>query len=235
MNINIFKTKEEVSDKLSDYIIKHHLYSSIALSGGSTPLQLFNDLFKKLSEKKNLETKFFWVDERCVPPDSTDSNYKMAKENLFSSSIFREENIFRVRGELDPIVEVKSYSDLLRKELKIKNGLPYFDLIILGLGDDGHTASLFPHEFKSFKNQNDCVIASHPSSGQKRISLSEKIINNAKEVIFHVTGSNKKTVIDEIISKKDNFANYPATYIEPLSKNLSWYLDFDAADKLIND
>ena len=232
MNINIYKTKEELSDKLSDYIIQNHLNGSIALSGGSTPLLLFKDLSKKLKERRNLNTKFFWVDERCVPPESDESNYKMAKENLFINNIFNSQNIFRIKGEIEPEKELINYNNILSENLLIDKKIPSFDLIILGLGDDGHTASLFPHEFLNFRDKEDCIIASHPSSGQKRISLSEKIINNAKEVIFHVTGSGKKYVIDEIINKRGNYKSYPASYISPKSTNLSWYLDFESSEML---
>ena len=234
MNINIYKTKEEVSDKLSDHILKNHINNSIALSGGSTPLLLFKDLAKKLSERRDLNTKFFWVDERCVPPDSEESNYKMAKENLFINNIFKPKNIYRIKGENNPKNEVINYSNILKKNLSIHKNIPSFDLIILGLGNDGHTASLFPHEFINFRDKEDCLVASHPSSGQKRISLSEKIINNAKEVIFHVTGSGKKYVIDEIINKRGNYKSYPGSYINPTSTNFSWYLDFDASEMLTN-
>ena len=232
MNIKIFKTKEELSDKLSDYIIKNHLDSSIALSGGSTPLLLFKSLSNKLSSSIDLNTKFYWVDERCVEPNSDDSNYKMAKENLFINNIFKSENIYRIKGENDPFEEVINYNKILRETLPVKNNIARFDLIILGLGDDGHTASLFPHEFISLRDRENCLVASHPSSGQKRISLSEKIINNAKEVIFHVTGSGKKYIIDEIINKKGNYKLYPGSFIDPKSTKLSWYLDFDASEML---
>jgi len=232
MSIKIFKTKEELSDKLSDYIIDHHLDSSIALSGGSTPLLLFKSLSNKLSSSIDLNTKFYWVDERCVEPNSDDSNYKMAKENLFINKIFKSENIYRIKGENDPFEEVINYNNILRKTLTVKNNIATFDLIILGLGDDGHTASLFPHEFLSFRDKEDCLVASHPLSGQKRISLSEKIINNAKEVIFHITGSGKKYIIDDIINKKGNYKSYPGSFIDPKSTNLSWYLDFDASEML---
>ena len=232
MNINIYKTKEELSDKLSDYVINNHLDSSIAISGGSTPLLLFKSLSTKLSSSKNLDTKFYWVDERCVPPDSEESNYKMAKENLFTNNIFKSENIYRIKGENDPFEEVINYNNILKENLSVKNNIARFDLIILGLGDDGHTASLFPHEFKNLRDKEQCIVATHPSSGQKRISLSEKIINNAKEVIFHVTGAGKKYVVDEIINNRGNYKSYPASYINPESANLSWYLDFEASEML---
>ena len=232
MNIKIYKTKEELSDKLSDYIIKNHINSSIAISGGSSPKILFKTLSEKLKIKINIDTKFFWVDERCVSPDSEESNYKMTKENLFRYNIFKPENIFRIKGENDPEKELVEYNRILKKNLKLENNIPKFDLIILGLGEDGHTASLFPHEFLKFRNKEECLIATHPNSGQKRISLSEKIINNANEVIFYVPGSGKKYVVDEIINKRGNFNSYPASYIKPVSGKLSWYLDFDSSEML---
>tara|TARA_B100000902_G_scaffold400056_1_gene475299 strand:+ start:10219 stop:10956 length:738 start_codon:yes stop_codon:yes gene_type:complete len=235
MNINIYKTKEELSDKLSNYIIENHLESSIALSGGSTPILLFKSIKDKLSEFHNLKTKFYWVDERCVSPDSQESNYKMTKENLFGGNIFNPENIYRIKGENDPANEVISYNNQLKESLPLDGSIPILDLVILGLGDDGHTASLFPHEFLNFRNINECLVATHPTSGQKRISLSEKIINNAKEVIFHVTGSGKKHVIDKIINKRDNYKSFPGSYIKPKSSNLSWYLDFDASEMLTKE
>ena len=143
------------------------------------------------------------------------------------------ENIFRIKGENDPEEEVINYSKTLRKNLKLVNNLPSFELVILGLGDDGHTASIFPHELEKFKESTDCVLATHPTSGQNRISLSEKIINNSKEIIFHVSGSGKKYVVDNIINKRGDYIKYPASHIKPNpGSKISWYLDFEAADNL---
>ena len=232
MNINIYKSKEELSDKLSDYLINNHLDSKIAISGGSSPIILFNKLSQKLNNESNLETKFFWVDERCVPPYSDESNYKMAKESLFKNNIFKSQNIYRIKGEIEPEEELINYNKTLKQNLNLRNNIPEFDLIILGLGEDGHTASLFPHEFMKFRDKEECIIATHPESGQKRISLSEKIINNAKEVIFYVPGSGKKHVVNEIINKRGNHISYPASYIKPIFGKFSWYLDFDAAEMI---
>lgn len=232
MNINIYKSKEELSDKLSDYLINNHLDSKIAISGGSSPKILFNKLSQKLNNESNLETKFFWVDERCVPPYSDESNYKMTKESLFKNNIFKSQNIYRIKGEIEPEEELINYNKTLKQNLNLRNNIPEFDLIILGLGEDGHTASLFPHEFMKFRDKEECIIATHPESGQKRISLSEKIINNAKEVIFYVPGSGKKHVVNEIINKSGNHKSYPASYIKPIFGKFSWYLDFDAAEML---
>ena len=231
MNIYIYKTPDELADKLADHIISKYLSKNIALSGGSTPLKLFIALSKKIKNLDN-DMKFFWVDERCVPPESDDSNYKTAKSFLFNSKKIKKENIYRIKGENSPEEEVIRYSHVLRNKIDIVNNIPSFDLVILGLGDDGHTASIFPYELKKFKNESNCVVATHPSSGQKRISLSEKIINNSKEIIFHVTGSNKSKITDEIINEYNNHFSYPASHIKPNNGKISWYIDNDAAKNL---
>jgi len=119
MDINIYKTPEELNDKLADHIINNHLNKNIALSGGSTPLNLFKALSKKLDSIDN-ECKFYWVDERCVPPESDDSNYKMANSFLFCSNNIKKENIFRIKGENDPENELIDYNKILKKKLKLK-------------------------------------------------------------------------------------------------------------------
>jgi len=236
MDIKIYKTSNELSENLSDYIINHFILKdkNIAISGGSTPIELFKSLSQKLGKSKRIYANFYWIDERCVPPNSEESNFKSANEYLFKKININYDNINRIIGENDPEAEVKRYSDLLTKNLDSKNDLPSLDLSILGLGDDGHTASIFPYQFEKFKNINECLIATHPLSKQKRVSLSRNLINNSKEIIFHVTGNGKTTVVDEIINEIGNHKSYPASSIKQSSGKLSWYLDFDAAEKLTN-
>jgi len=236
MDIKIYKTSNELSENLSDYIINHFIlkHKNIAISGGSTPIELFKSLSQKLGKSKRIDANFYWIDERCVPPNSEESNFKSANEYLFKKININHDNINRIIGENDPKAEVKRYFNLLTKNLDSKNNLPSLDLSILGIGDDGHTASIFPYQFEEFKNINECLIATHPLSKQKRVSLSRNLINNSKEIIFHVTGNGKTTVVDEIINKIGNHKSYPASSIKTSSGKLSWYLDFDAAEKLTN-
>ena len=234
MDIKIYKTSEELAEKLSDYIIDHFIlkHKNIAISGGSTPIELFKSISQKLGKSKRIEANFYWIDERCVSPNSEESNFKLANEYLFKNINIHHNNINRIIGENDPKVEVKRYSDLLTKNLDSINNLPSLDLSILGIGNDGHTASIFPYQREKFQNINQCLLAKHPISKQKRVTLSQNLINNSKEIIFQVTGNVKSTVVDEIINEIGNHKSYPASYINPTSGKLSWYLDFHSAKKL---
>jgi len=209
-------------------------YFTIALSGGTTPKNLFDSISKNYSDKINgRKIKLFWGDERCVPPEHQESNYRMTYEHLIKHIDIPTENIFRIKGESEPEKEAKRYSDLLQRELKNINGIPSFDLVVLGLGEDGHTASIFPDQLELFYSDNICVTAVHPVTKQKRISITGKIINNADKVVFLVTGENKAQRIYEIINEKETAKNYPAYFVNPISKKLVWLIDNDTA-KLID-
>ena len=132
MDINIYKTSDELAENLANHIISNYLNNNIALSGGSTPLKLFKVLSKKLDKLEN-KMKFYWVDERCVPPESDDSYYKMAESFLFNSKKINRENIYRIKGENQPSEEVTRYSKTLRNNLDLVGNIPCFDLVILGL------------------------------------------------------------------------------------------------------
>ena len=234
MNTRIFEDKNELAKAFSKdlmELINGNDTVHIALSGGSTPKVIFDYIALNFADQINWgNAHFYWGDERCVEPTDDQSNYKMTVDHLFSKIEIPEENIHRVHGEQDPAEEAKRYGKVLRNNLASDSDVPIFDLVILGMGDDGHTASIFPHQIELFDSENDCEVAEHPDSGQKRITINGKIINAARQVVFLVTGANKQQKLDEIFEKSDGYERYPAAHVNPLSKQLTWFLDKDAAN-----
>ena len=206
-------------------------YLTIALSGGSTPKRIFNYISSHDTGKTAWrKVRFFWVDERCVPPDNEESNYKMTRLNLLQNIAIPEQNIFRIHGEADPEKEAVRYSNILAGNVPFENNLPRFDLIILGLGEDGHTASIFPGNTALFQSAKICEVATQPTSGQQRITITGSIINNARQVAFMVTGPGKTAIVAQILPDKET--GLPASFVKPANGKLTWLLDADAAGKL---
>ena len=174
---------------------------------------------------------FYWVDERCVPVESTESNFGEAERILFDK-INTLVNLHRIFGEDDPYEEAERYSGILKNNLPVEKDLPLFDIILLGMGEDGHTASIFPDQMNLLTSDKYCEVAIHPESGQKRITLTGKIINNADKIIFLITGKNKSEVVKDILEKKNGNEKYPAAHITGNNGNVKWYLDKDAAGLL---
>ncbi|NIV11584.1 MAG: 6-phosphogluconolactonase [Aliifodinibius sp.] len=213
---------------------------NIALAGGSTPRTIYEQWAMIQDDSLWSKVHFFWGDERCVPPDHDESNYKMAYDSFLSRIDVEEDQIHRIHGEENPEAEVQRYAHEIKSHLQISNNTPKFDWILLGMGTDGHTASLFPNSPAVKEQQLYCVIAQHPQTGQKRISLTLPVINNAKKITFLVTGEDKAQIISEIFShtgeftvaKKNKLSNYPAAQVKPQSGILQWYLD-EAASSLL--
>lgn len=238
MEVKIYNDKQEVAEQFSAYfadLVADKDIFHVALSGGSTPKLIFDILAKDFGNKIDWSNiQFYWGDERCVPPTDDDSNYKMTVEHLFSKIDVPKKNIHRILGENDPHGEALRYSNLLEINLDRVEGIPQFDLVILGMGDDGHTASIFPHEIVLWNAEDHCVVATHPDSGQKRVSINGQIINTAKEVAFLVTGTDKAQKVGEIQTKNGAFEKYPASLVNPASGNLIWFLDDEAAHQISN-
>lgn len=237
--IKIFKNTDELSEFLGNFWkgkideLDENEFYSVALSGGNTPLKIFDYLSRNFRDKVEWnKIKFFWGDERCVPPSDSDSNFKLAKEHLFDQIGIDEKNIFRIKGEFNPRDEALDYSEILKTNLLIENGSPKFDFILLGLGEDGHTASIFPHEIELFSSSNFCEVATHPHTGQKRITITGNIINNAETVMIIAVGKNKADIIYEILNKKESSSLYPVQLVNPKSKNLLWLLDKESGNRL---
>lgn len=236
METRIFENKEAVAKGFSAYLsdlIDSKSEIHIALSGGSTPKIVFDELVAEYGDKIDWKkVHFYWGDERCVPPSDSESNFKMTQDHLLSKIEMPAGNVHRIQGENDPSQEAKRYSEVLQKQLPAENGMPRFDLVILGMGDDGHTASIFPDSIDQWEAKDLCVTVAHPVSGQIRVSLSGEIINRAETVAFLVTGKSKAEKVREVIQKEGNFDSYPASLVKPESGNLIWFLDEDAAADL---
>lgn len=234
MKLKIYKDKQEVAEQFSEFLTKRIKRSNgqlnISLSGGSTPKIVFDHLADNFSQLEWSKVNFFWGDERCVPPENEESNYKMTVDHLFSKIDVPEENIYRIKGENTPTGEAATYGETLSKVLPVVNGVPEFDLIILGMGGDGHTASIFQSNIHLWDSHNNCEVAVHPDSGQKRVTITGKVINQAKEVVFLVTGADKKEKVATILKGDEISKSYPAGLVNPSSGNLYWYLDEAAVD-----
>lgn len=235
--IKIFDSKNALSNFFAEYLLAEinssNNFFTISLSGGSTPKMIFNHLAKNYVKKIDWEkVKFFWGDERCVPPASDESNYKMAWDSLLSKIKADDKNIFRIKGEADPFEEADRYAEVLKENIRTGNNFPKFDLVMLGLGEDGHTASIFPNQMNLIADKKLTAVAVHPVSRGRRITLTPALINNAKKIFFVVTGKRKSKIVYEILTKKNDSINYPAELIDPAYGELFWALDKEAANLL---
>lgn len=198
---------------------------TVALSGGSTPKILFRHLAEHYRERIPWErVHFFWGDERCVPPGDPESNFKMTDEALFQHISIPPENIHRIRGEAEPHAEAERYAADIQQFVPTENGWPAFDLVLLGIGGDGHTASIFPDQMELLDAETICAVATHPESGQRRITLTGHVINNARKVAFLVTGGSKRQVVREIRERAGAWESYPASHVQAAGE-LFWFLD----------
>jgi 6-phosphogluconolactonase len=170
---------------------------------------------------------FWWVDERCVLPSNDESNYKWANELWLKPIGITASNIHRIVGEDIPGIEAIRYSEEMKNYIEMENEWPQFELILLGLGDDGHTASIFPNQMDLLTSDKWCEVASHPVSGQKRITLTGKVLNNARKVVFISTGESKAQMVRKIVVEVK--PEYPASHIQPITGELVWLLDKDSA------
>ena len=177
--------------------------------------------------------QLFWVDERCVGPENPESNYGVARELLLSKVPIPEANVFRMEGELDPEVAASRYESTLRNVMKLEGAeSPAFDLLTLGMGPDGHTASLFPHT-EALNEMGRLAIANHvPQKDVWRITLTWMVINQAAEVVFEIEGAGKTDVLAEVLTGPRDPERLPSQLIRPANGKLLFLLDDAAAAKL---
>lgn len=203
---------------------------SLVLSGGSTPQPVYRALAENADQIDWERIFIFWGDERCVPPDHRDSNYLMAMETLLSRVPVQGQNIFRMLGEIDADAAAQDYQEMLAAFFHDKE--KRFDTVLLGLGEDGHTASLFPGT-KALKETERWAVANpHPYSDTTRLTLTYPAINSARQIIFLVSGENKAEVAAEVVQNPAGPPPYPAKRITGVENSPHWILNAKAGTKI---
>jgi 6-phosphogluconolactonase len=208
---------------------------TVALSGGSTPKALYS-LLASPDYRERVDWRrvhLFWGDERCVPPDHPESNFRMVQESLLSKIHIPSENVHRMIGEKEPEQAAAEYEEHLQQFFHLSRGaVPRFDLIFLGLGEDGHTASLFPGS--SALNDTEHLVATVYVEKLKahRLTVTLPVINAAAQIIFLVTGKSKSTVTKELLSAGSQKLNYPAGKVNPVNGHVTWLVTQDAGEGL---
>ncbi len=209
----------------------------VALSGGSTPQATFKLLADPAGPFQATlpwdKLQLFWVDERCVAPDNPESNYGVCRDLLLSKVGIPAENIFRMEGELDPEEAASRYESTLRNTLKLEGAeSPAFDLVVLGMGPDGHTASLFPHT-DAINEIGRLAVANHvPQKDTWRITLTWPVINQGREVAFEMDGAGKAEMLEKVFLGPRDPESLPSQLIRPASGKLLLLLDKAAAAPL---
>ena len=229
--LQIFPNPEDLAEQVSTLLMSWIEESSnykfhLAISGGSTPNLLFSALATNYAGSPLWQkTHFWWVDERMVAPSDPESNFGVANQMLLSKITIPETNIHRILGENSPYQEAENYSRQIREKVTMKDGWPRFDLILLGIGDDGHTASIFPNQMELLRSDRICEVATHPVTFQQRITLTGRAINSADKICVLVTGANKADRMSEIWSEGEKRKTLPAGWIQPTKGHAIWVAD----------
>jgi 6-phosphogluconolactonase len=208
---------------------------AVALSGGSTPKRVFHVLAGEPFRSRALwdQIDFFWGDERHVPVDHADSNYRMAAETLLSKVPVRPTKIHRIHGEIpDAALAAHQYEAEIRSTCNEPAGTPRFDLIVLGVGSDGHTASLFPGTPAVNERRRLCVENWVVALGAYRVTMTVPLINAARVVAFVASGDEKAAILRRVLRDRDAASPLPAQLVRPSEGELWWMLDRAAAGEL---
>lgn len=238
--IRIFKDMEKLSraaaelfaEKAAEAITERGRFLA-ALNGGSTPNRLFQLLATDYRDNVNWQhVHVFWGDERCVPPGDAGSSYGQAWDSFLRHVPIPESNIHRVKGELETAEASRDYALTLSRFASPPLDFPRFDLVYLGMGEDGHTASLFPGSPADVTEPVLPVIAHYQDRPANRVTLTPLVFNQARTVAFMVTGEKKAATLAEVLSDRYNPERLPAQRISPKHGSLLWLVDEDAAGKL---
>jgi 6-phosphogluconolactonase len=244
VSYHVSENADALSHKAAEYLVERveeavaaRGRARIAVSGGSTPKRTFALLadaqypYRERMPWQKLE--FYFVDERCVPPDHKDSNYRMTRETLLEHVPLPPEQVYRMEGELDPEAGAARYESAIRNSMRLEGAeLPTFDVISLGIGDDGHTASLFPHT-EALHELGRIVVPNYaPSKDMWRITLTWPVINQARNVFFLIQGADKAAILKKVLLGAYDPETLPSQLIRPRSGKLEFLLDKGSAAEL---
>jgi 6-phosphogluconolactonase len=241
MHVAIYPDSNTLSHEAAQYVVRlateaiaNHGRFTIALSGGSTPKALYsllgNEPYRSQIDWALVE--IFWSDERCVPPDSSDSNYQLAQEVLLSKVPIAANQVHRMPADKpDRDAASQEYTQEIQRAFGT-DGIPSFDLLQLGMGPEGHTASLFPHQASLHEQQRLVMPVNVPKPPPPRLTFTPPLLNAARHVLFLVTGSEKADALQAVLEGSYQLEEYPAQIVRPPHGEVTWMLDTAAAGKL---
>jgi 6-phosphogluconolactonase len=228
MIVHYYRTAAETARALIRHIIgmvdeEPQKTFHIAFSGGTTPSLMFDlwaDEYSIDTDWKRLH--IYWVDERCVPADDSESNYGTMRRLLLDRVPIATDNVHPIRGERAPSMEVMRCNEMLAVQLPHKNGIPIFDLVLLGAGEDGHTSSIFPGEEALLTAPTSYAVSKNPHNGQVRVAMTGNPLVAADRTFFLITGKAKEQVVRDIISSGDIG---PAAYVAHHARCVELFTD----------
>jgi 6-phosphogluconolactonase len=238
--INVFPNLQKLSRHAAQLFVEQSARAVhergrflVALNGGSTPVVLFQSLANEFRDQVDWDkTHIFWGDERLVPASDPGSSYGQARDLLLRHCPIADSNVHRVNTDLEPAEASRDYSVILKRFASAPFEWPRFDLVYLGMGEDGHTASLFPGSPIEVTESVLTVTAEYQNRPAQRVTLTPLVFNSARMVIFMATGEKKAGTLAEVLSDRFNPQLYPAQRIDPKDGKLIWLIDEEAASKL---
>lgn len=228
----IFTQAAEMFAQLAAEAIALYGRFTVALSGGSTPKSMYQLLAKDYQDRIEWsKVHLFWGDERSVPPTDDQSNYRMANEAMISKLPIPTGQVYRMTAEaVDMEAEALNYEAIVRRVFQLSEGeMPAFDLFLLGMGDDGHTASLFPGTQALTETKRMVVVNWVEKFHTNRMTFTTSAINNSRNVLFMTAGAKKQAPLKEVLAGEYNPQLYPSQLIKPTEGNLIWLVDEGAA------
>jgi len=208
----------------------------VALSGGHTPRRFF-EMLAELPEAKALpwdKVQLFWVDERCVPPDSEQSNYKLASDTFLPKVSIPNQNVHRVQTEQDDCTAIaRNYARTMREVFDLQqNQFPTFDLIVLGMGEDGHTGSLFPNSYAPFDKDDLACAVYELDEKLCRVTMTHPVLRAARHLAVLVSGKEKARILKDVLTQEQDEVRYPIHTLWPILDRITWLVDSNAAKLL---